>query len=68
MFPEKIVAILKLNPMYYIVSGYRDSLLFNVPFWQNWQYALYFWGVTLVCLVVGILVFNRLKPHFADVV
>ena len=67
MFSEKVLFILKLNPMFYIVQGYRDSLLFGRPFWHNWQYGLYFWGVTFISLVIGIIVFSRLKPHFADV-
>lgn len=68
MFPGSIIRILKINPMYYIVEGYRNSLLFGRPFWENWQYGLYFWGVTAVSLLFGIVVFSRLKPHFADVV
>ena len=68
MFSPKIIAILKLNPMFYIVQGYRDSLLFNRPFWHNWQYGLYFWAITLTSLLIGITVFQKLKPHFADVV
>lgn len=68
MFSESVIKILKLNPMYYIVEGYRNSLLFARPFWENWQYGLYFWGVTFVFLLIGVFVFMRLRPHFADVV
>lgn len=68
MFPENIQKLLKLNPIYYIVDGYRNSLLFGLPFWENWEYGLYFWGFTLVALMVGVVVFMRLRPHFADVV
>jgi lipopolysaccharide transport system permease protein/teichoic acid transport system permease protein len=68
MFPESVVRILKLNPMYYIVEGYRNSLLFGRPFWENWQYGLYFWAVAALFLLIGVVVFMRLRPHFADVV
>ncbi|MDU6315948.1 MAG: ABC transporter permease, partial [Enterococcus faecalis] len=27
----------------------------------------YFWGVTIVLLLIGSTVFRRLKPHFSDV-
>lgn len=67
MFPEKYLLILKLNPMYYIVTGYRDSLLHARPFWEQWELTIYYWAVTGVALLVGIVVFSRLKPHFADV-
>lgn len=68
MFRPKYITILKINPIYYIVWGYRECLLFNTPFWEDWTYALYFWGVTAVTLILGVFVFLRLKPHFADVV
>ncbi len=68
MFPEKFHWVLKLNPMYYIVAGYRDSFLFHRGFWCEPMLTLYFWGVTLISLAIGIAVFSKLKPHFADVV
>ncbi len=59
--------LFKLNPMYYIVSGYRESMLGNVWFWEHWGWTLYFWVVTVVLFAVGTVIFKRLKPHFADV-
>lgn len=57
----------KLNPMYYIVSGYRDAMLGKVWFWNHWGWTLYFWVVTVVLFGLGTVIFKRLKPHFADV-
>ena len=59
--------IFKLNPMYYIVSGYRDSLINKVWFWQHPALTAYFWVFTIVMFVLGRRVFNRLRVHFADV-
>lgn len=59
--------ILKINPLYYIVQGYRESFLGGHWFWEHWQYGLYFWGFTLILLFSGSAVFKRLKPHFSDV-
>ena len=59
--------LFKLNPMYYIVSGYRESMLGNVWFWEHWGWTLYVWVVTVVLFAVGTVIFKRLKPHFADV-
>ena len=67
MMPPKVQMLLKLNPMFYIVQGYRDSFIYQKGFWLHPYLTLYFWVVTLVILVVGILVFQRLKPQFADV-
>ena len=59
--------IFKLNPMYYIVTGYRDALYKNEGFWTHPELTLYFWVVTLALFFLGRLIFKRLKVHFADV-
>ncbi|MBE6015176.1 MAG: ABC transporter permease [Lachnospiraceae bacterium] len=62
-----IKGLFKLNPMFYIVQGYRDSLINKVPFWEHGMLSLYFWGFVIVFFVIGMVVFRRLKVHFADV-
>ena len=62
-----IMKILKLNPMYYIVDGFRNALLDHVWFWEKPMWTLVFWVITLLFFVLGVNVFNRLKVHFADV-
>lgn len=59
--------ILKLNPMYYIVSGYRNALINKHWFWETPRLTIYFWVVALGVMVLGLLIFKRLKKHFADV-
>lgn len=57
----------KINPMYYVITGYRDSLLFRVSIFQHMGYAAYFWAVVFVLFGIGTTIFKRLRPHFADV-
>jgi len=59
-----IVTVLKLNPFYYIVAGYRDSILTGNWFWERPTLTVYFWVVTLVIGFAGLKVFKRLRPHF----
>lgn len=59
--------ILKLNPMYYIVSGYREALIDGTWFWDRPRLTIYFWTVCLLICLIGNWTFTRLKPHFADV-
>lgn len=59
--------ILKLNPMYYIVEGYRDSLINKVWFWERFNQTICFWILTGAIFVGGAIIFKRLKVHFADV-
>jgi len=67
IMPPKVQLLLKLNPMFYIVQGYRESFIYFVPFWSHPAMTLYFWGVTGVIFVLGATIFLRLRPHFADV-
>lgn len=61
------IKLFKLNPMFYIVTGYRDSMLGHVSIMAHVTWGIYFWGVTAVLFGIGAFVFKRLKPHFADV-
>lgn len=63
----KIVMLIKLNPLVYIVNGYRSAIYEKTWFFQDLGYTLYFWGVTVVLFGIGAMVFKRLKVHFADV-
>ncbi|MFT5698319.1 MAG: ABC-type polysaccharide/polyol phosphate export permease [Desulforhopalus sp.] len=67
MMSPQVQSILKLNPVFYIVQGYRDSFIYHQGFWLSPYWTLYFWSVTLFLLVAGITIFQRLKPQFADV-
>lgn len=60
-------AVLKLNPLYYIVQGYRDALIGKTAFWEKPGQTAYFWAVTLACFWLGSYVFQKLRMHFADV-
>ena len=59
--------IFKLNPMNYIVEGYRDSLIDKIWFWENFYSTAYFWILTMCVFAFGAIIFKRLKIHFADV-
>lgn len=59
--------IMKINPMYYIVQGYRVALSSKQWFWQDITWTIYFWGIVGALFVLGNILFKRLRPHFADV-
>ncbi len=62
-----VVTLLKLNPLVYIVNGYRSAVYGREWFFQDFFSTMYFWIVTVVLFGVGALIFKRLKVHFADV-
>ena len=64
---SRVLFLLKLNPMYYVVRGYRDTMIGGTFVWEHIPSTLYFWGVTIGIFLIGKTVFKRLRPHFADV-
>lgn len=63
---KTVVEILKLNPFFYVVSGYRDCFIGNVMFYEHYWQTAYFWIVSIVIFVIGYGVFKKLSRHFSD--
>lgn len=62
-----VVTLLKINPLVYVVNGYRSAIYEKEWFFQDFFSTMYFWIVTVVLFGMGALIFKRLKVHFADV-
>ena len=65
--PSALRIVFQLNPMFYVVEGYRSALIEHTWFWQTPVMTCYFWGLVVVIFVVGTVIFRRLQVHFADV-
>ena len=63
----KVQMLLSINPLVYVVSGYRDAIVSDRWFFERPLETLYFWVFTVLVLWAGTTMFKRLKPHFADV-
>jgi len=68
IMPVKIQILFKLNPLFYIVQGYRESFIYFSPFWRHPRQTLYFWIITFCIFSGGAWIFRKLKPQFADVI
>ena len=66
--PEQYQWIIKLNPAVYIIEGYRDSIINHIWFWEKPYETFYFWIFTGIMLWLGIKIFKKLRPHFAEVI
>ncbi|WHY91233.1 ABC transporter permease [Neobacillus cucumis] len=59
--------LIKLNPFNYLVEGYRASLLGTSWYaWDNPQYTLYFWVITLVFFMIGSALHLKFRNRFVD--
>ncbi len=65
--PSWIHKILILNPLYYIVEGYRAALLGTswYPI-DHWRYTVYFWALIFVFLLIGSMVHVKFRDRFVD--
>jgi len=66
--PDKYHSLIELNPIVYIIEGYRNSMIYHKWFWEEPTATIYFWSITMIIFLIGGLTFNKLRPHFADVI
>lgn len=66
--PEHLKFALRLNPIAYIIDGYRESILYNHSLMFHSRQAVYFWCVTILLLLAGAAVHDRLCRQFMDLV
>lgn len=64
--PSWIQFILRLNPCLYVVTGFRESLLYNIPFFSHWKQTLLFWGMTFLLIVMGSNLQIKYRDRFID--
>lgn len=67
MIPESYRWIFEINPMYYIIEGYRNSFIYHKWFWELGYANVCFWMLTVTIMLAGAFIFKKLRPHFADV-
>jgi len=63
--PTKLLVLLKINPLYQMVEGYRLALLAGrlLPLYD----IIYLMGISFLTLAVGGIFCRKLKPWFAEV-
>jgi ABC-type polysaccharide/polyol phosphate export permease len=65
--PPKYQFFFKLNPVYYIVEGYRNTFIYKKWFWEDPLLTIYFWLFVAIIFTLGMIIFKKLRPHFSDV-
>ncbi|MGY3750668.1 ABC transporter permease [Vagococcus acidifermentans] len=58
--------ILELNPIYYIITGFRDSFLSKQWFWQKGTQTAFFWLLVFLLLCIGSHVHMKFRARFVD--
>lgn len=58
--------IMNFNPIFYIVQGFRESILYNTSFYQHWKMVLFMWGLNAILFSIGCLLQAKFKNKFID--
>lgn len=66
--PKILWPLMKANPIYYIVQGYRDCFFFQEGFFFYWKSMVAFWGITIFLLLIGSYMMYKFKHKFIDMV
>ena len=59
--------LLMINPVTYLVTGFRNCFINKVWFWQQPKRLLYFVVITFALLVISIWTYKRLRKEIPDV-
>ena len=59
--------LIMLNPITYLVQGYRNAFVFDHWFFEQWEYTLYFWAFMSAFALFTAYLFAKLKDDFADI-
>jgi ABC-2 type transport system permease protein len=62
--PSSVFKMFKMNPMFPIIESYRDVLMFNRQ--PDMLGLAYSFMLSVILLITGYVVFNRLQRRFAE--
>lgn len=72
LFPMNTMAsglktVIKLNPLTYIVEGYRDCLLYGRRMmFMSFRWGAWFWAITIILFIAGSILQSKMKKNLLD--
>lgn len=60
-------SIVKLNPFFYVIEGFRESVFGEGWFWESPLLTTYYWGLILVLFIIGVFIHGKARDQFADI-
>lgn len=64
----RLGAVMRLSPFFYIISGFRNSLLYGVSMFDRGPETLMFWSFTLLVGIIGAHLHLKYRNRFSDYV
>lgn len=66
--PETYQQFSKANPVYYVVTGFRESILYDIDFWKHPLRIIFFWTLNFILFVIGCNLQYKYRKKFSDLV
>lgn len=63
-----LLKIIKLNPLYYLLDGYRNSLLYSDKLIGSVNDVVYFWCFTIILFLLGCRTHMKFRKYFIDMI
>lgn len=63
---EIVRSMSQYNPFAYVITGFRECMLYDVPFWENLDSMRIFWTTVLVIYLIGAMFQRKLRKNFLD--
>ena len=60
-------SFLNLNPVTFLVNGFRNAFINKIWFWEQPKRFMYFIVITIVLLILGLWAHKKLRKEIADV-
>lgn len=64
--PDIYQIVMEYNPIYYIVKGFRESILYHVHFWSHPDMMIVMWIINIVLYVTGCSLQSKFRMKFID--
>lgn len=59
---------MEFNPIYYIIKGFRESILYNIPFYNNIEGIIFFWTINTILFIIGANLQVKFRNKFIDLI
>ena len=66
--PKIVQIVMKSNPIYYVIQGYRDCFFYHKGFMFYHNSMIAFWIITIVLFALGSFMMYKFKHKFIDMI
>lgn len=66
--PQLYQDIMQYNPIFYVVNGFRESVLYGLPFYHRMDLVMWMWAANIVLFLIGCSLQAKFKNKFIDLI